>query len=391
MKKRHLHSVSGYLCIMVMLVVVLVLSACAQPAPAPAPAPATAPAPKPAPAPAPAPAPGPAPAPTSTPAPAVTKPIELRFAYHAPPLGPIAKKAHEVYAKEIEKATGGKVKVTIYPGETLTLGKDTYEAVKSGITDIGWAFVGLFPGRFPILEVNFLPSLTQSHTGQSATRILWETFNKYPQMQAEFADVKVLAFNAQDPAFIATSKKPVRTLEDLKGLKLRITGSYTTDYMKRLGAVPLSLSPADIYDSMQKGVIDGYAMNWEGTMGRRLYEQAKFITVSNWYTGAFFTIMNLSKWKSLPPDIQKAIESVSGLEAGTQVAKAMDDEEAPCRAELKKRGAEIIELSDADKAKWQEAAKPVWDKWAADAKAKGAPADEILKEILSLAEKYRIK
>jgi TRAP-type C4-dicarboxylate transport system substrate-binding protein len=388
MKNHSLALITVYFCLTLVIVAAILVSSCSSPAPVTTPAFS------------PTSSPGQTtavnkttPTSTSVPSPAqvAAKPIELRFAYHAGPIQKVAVNGLEVWAKNVEKAAGGKLKLTTYPGETLCLGKDTYEAVKNGVTDIGWAYMGFFPGRFPLNEFNFLPCLSRNANAQGATRVVMDIYNKYPQLKTEFADVKLLHFNSQDPCFIATGKKPISTLEDMKGLKLRITGSYVTDFTKNVGAVPMLISSDGVYEAMQKGVIDGYGWNWEGFTGRRMYEQTKYITLANWYLGSFFTIMNLSKWNSLPPEIQKAMESASGVEAGCLIAKTMDDEEAPARAKCKEKGIQIIDLSPAEIAKWHEAAKPSLEKWISDVKAKGAPAQEIINDTLQLYEKYSVK
>ena len=139
---------------------------------------------------------------------------------------------------------------------------------------------------------------------------------------------------------------------------------------------------------MQKGVIDGFAYTWEGFVGRRMYEVTGYLTDAKWYVAPFFTIMNLNKWNSLPPDIQKAIEGVSGLKAALILSKCMDDVEGRARQICKDRNIEIIKLSPEEKDRWQQAARPVWDKWLSNMKAKGIPGQNILDETKRLFKKY---
>ncbi|GAH90452.1 unnamed protein product, partial [marine sediment metagenome] len=221
----------------VAVIVSLVVVGCAKPTPAPAPTPSPAPAPTPAPAPAPAP----------------EKTWTLKFAFHSTAVHDLTVKGHDVWAKDVEEATGGRVKVLTYPGQTLCKGKDTWDAVKGGIADVGWAFEGLFPGKFPVTGVVFLPCLSQRGNAQTYTHVLMDLYNEFPEMQAEYADVKVLHFNCLPQQFVATSKKPVRKLEDLNGLKLRCTGTELTEFMKAQGVAPIPLGPADIYENLQKG------------------------------------------------------------------------------------------------------------------------------------------
>lgn len=321
------------------------------------------------------------------------KPIELKYATHSTPAHHNYTSGALVWIKNVEKATGGRIKITPYPSQTLCKGRDTWEAVKGGIADIAHAFVGLFPGRFPVTEVAFLPTMPMdpNSTAVSSTRVIMEAYHKFPEMQAEYADVKLLWLHTMQPCFVATKKQAVRKLEDLKGLKLRIAGTYITEYMKGQGVAPILLAPPDMYENMQKGVIDGYAYSWDGFLSRRMYEVTDYVTDARWYVGAFFTIMNLDVWKKLSPDIQKAIEGVTDLENALLMAKQYDRDTAPALELCKKRNIEVIRLSKAESARWKKAAKPIWDRWIKDVEKKGISskrAQEILDETLKLYEKY---
>jgi len=359
----------------VAVIVSLVVVGCAKPAPAPAPTPAPAPAPTPAPAPAPAPVP--------------QKPIELKFAYHSTTQHIITTEGLEVWAKNVEDTTGGRVEITSYPAESLCKSGDTYDAVRTGIADIGYAFEGLFPGRLPISEVLYLPCLALDTTGEIGSRVIMELYNKFPAIQAEYSDVKVLMLFTHEPGCIGTNKKPVRKLEDLKGLKLRTTGTYITKFMELAGAAPMSMSPSAIYENMQKGVIDGCCYSPEGFGARRLYEVSNYLTDAKWYVGPFFIIMNLDKWNSLPPDVQKEIDSVSGITAAPYLGKAFDHGAEITLNECRKEGVEIISLSEAEQRKWSKVAEPLWAEWVADMNSRGVPGQEILNECLRLFEEYK--
>jgi len=294
------------------------------------------------------------------------------------------------FVRDIEEATGGRVKIIMYPGETLCKAADTFEAVNTGIADIAMALSGYTAGRFPITEVTSLPGLAiGSLTAEIASRVQMEVYYKFPEMQAEFAGVKLLYLHCFDPAAISTSEKPVRQLEDLKGLKLRVSGVYLVEFLKRVGVAAVLMSPGEIYENMSKGVIDGAVYSPEGVCSRRIYELAKYVTFADLNVGPFYHIMNLDKWNALPPDIQKAIEGVSGVKPAMRHGKAHDDAGPLLLREIcRERGIEIIDLSPEEKARWMEAAKPVWDKWVAEMEAKGVPGRQILDETMRLYEEY---
>jgi TRAP-type C4-dicarboxylate transport system substrate-binding protein len=320
-------------------------------------------------------------------------PIELKYATHSTPAHHNYTDGALAWIKNVENATGGRVKITPYPSETLCKGKDTLEAVRGGIADIGNAFEGLFPGRFPVTEVAFLPTMPMdpNSTAVTSTRVVMELYQKIPEIQAEYAGFKLLWLHTQQPCFIATRKRAVRKLEDLKGMKLRIAGTYITDYMVNQGAAPVLISPSELYENMQKGVIDGYAYSWDGFLSRRLYEVTDYVTDARWYTGAFFTIMNLDVWNKLPADIQKAIESVTGIENAVLQARQYDRDTDPSLEICKKRKIPVITLSPQEIARWKQAAKPTWERWIKDVEKKGISrkrAQEILDETVKIYERY---
>ena len=298
--------------------------------------------------------------------------INLRYATHITAghrqyvegLGP--------WLKSIEQATNGKVKITAYPSGTLCKGKDSLEAVKGGIADIATAFIGLFPGRFPVTEVLFLPCICMdpNATAQTSTRAMMAAYKEFSEMQAEFKDVKLLFLHSIQPAFLATRDKPIKKLEDLKGMKLRIPGVYITNFINRAGGVPLLLPPAGIYEAMEKKVIDGYAYSWDGFMSRRMYEVTNYVLDNRWYVGAFITIMNRNTWNRLPEDVKKAIDKVSGLPVALRCAKAIDADTEPALAKCKERKIPVFTLTKEQQKHWREAAKPVWADWAKDVEKK---------------------
>jgi len=324
------------------------------------------------------------------------KPIRLKYATHFTDRHRQYKNGVLVWLKNIEDATGGRVKITPYPSQTLCKGKDTWEAVKGGIADIGTAFVGFFPGRFPVTEVTFLPCMNMGapNTAESATRVIMEAYERFPEMQKEYSDVKFMFLHSIEPAFVATRKKPVSTLEDLNGLKLRIAGVYTTAFMKAQGAIPMLMPPSAMYENMQKRVIDGYAYSWDGFMSRKMYEVTEYVLDAKWYVGGFFTVMNLKAWNKLPPDIQKAIDSVTGVESAVMIGKQMDYDTGPALKKCSERGIKVNKLSLAEQKKWKQAAKPIWDMWAKDAEGKGISAarpQEIIAETIKIYDKHAVR
>ncbi|OGP65154.1 MAG: hypothetical protein A2169_09115 [Deltaproteobacteria bacterium RBG_13_47_9] len=336
-------------------------------------------------------------------APSPAKVIELKFGHQNPPKGRTTEKFLNAWAKKVEEATKGRVKITMYPAESLFKAREAYEATRGGITDINWTILGYYTGRFPLTSVMTLPflNLASGHIqgqlrsgGAINSHILQELYEILPEIQAEWKEVKLLMFNCSDPYLICTTKKPVRNRDDLKGLKLRELGGPPSEMWKFLGATPVLLPMPDVYESTSKGVIDGANLPWAAIATFKLYEVLKYWTDTGTTASAMMTIMNLDKWNSLPKDIQEQIMSVSrfyGAEfAGDQGWGSEVREEILVRAEKAGYKMERVELDQGEDEKWIEiAGKPIWNKWTNDMKAKGLNGQKVLDKTIELLKKYK--
>ncbi|SDO34829.1 TRAP transporter substrate-binding protein [Desulforhopalus singaporensis] len=319
-----------------------------------------------------------------------TKQITLRFAHQNPESGLSSKNCVSPWLKQVEEATGGKVKIQPYYGQTLAKGKDMWNAVKMGITDIGWAFHGYWPGMTPVTDVISLPAMSFK-SAEKGSEVLWKLYEKYPAIQDEFKDVKVLLFYTSPPYTLITREKPVKNLDDLKGMKIRMTGGGPTDMMKALGGIPMLIPMPDNYISLQKGVIDGMGAPWEAIHVWRFYEVVDYYTEVPFPAVYFSIIMNKRKWDSLPEDIQQAIMSVGGVEGSKFWGRHFFDDMRQTGIEKVKsigKGDNIIELTAEERQKWIDlGGKPVWESWVADMEKKGvANAREILNTTIELGQ-----
>jgi TRAP-type C4-dicarboxylate transport system substrate-binding protein len=349
-----------------------------------------------------APAPTPPPKPALTPSPAPAQVIQLRFGHQNPPAARTTVKFIDPYAKKIEEATKGAVKITMYPAESLFKATEAYEATAGGMTDICFTMMSYYAGRFPLTSVMMLPFLVLSSGkidgkvrsgGAVNSHILQELYETVPEIQAEWKDVKLLQITCSDPTALFTSKKPVRNLDDLKGLKLREQGGYPSEMWKLLGATPVNMGMPDTYDAVSKGVIDGVNTSWGPAATWKLFEVLKYWNDFGTVATPVFTIMNLNKWNSLPPDIQKAITSVGGMSGaefgGDMVFGVEVRDDYLAAAEKAGKTVEKIAFDPGDYNKCKEiAGVPLWNKWVDEMKAKGLNGQKVLDATLNLLKKY---
>jgi TRAP-type transport system periplasmic protein len=342
-----------------------------------------------------------APAAAASPA-ASLKPIELRFSHQNPPTAYTTLQMLNPFGKKIEEASKGRLKVTMYPAESLAKSAENLQAVTSGLADIAWLNLGNFIGKFPVTEVGNLPFLSLPDTKYQGklmssaavnSRVFMELFGTNKDLQGEFSDVKVLVVNTSDAHFLATVKKPVRNIGDLKGMKITTYGKYAEQMYKLLGSAATVIPPPDVYDAAQKGVIDGMESN-PGIMSTwRIYEVAKYWT--DVYTNAslFAIAINKEKFNSFPPDLQQAITGVCGLDgaefAGEYSAGFGTWDSWNAAMQKSGKNMEKIPLDAGQFEVMQKASQPAWDTWITNVKSKGVDGQKIIDAIIRLQAKYK--
>ncbi|MBI5248241.1 MAG: TRAP transporter substrate-binding protein [Desulfomonile tiedjei] len=277
------------------------------------------------------------------------------------------------WAKEVEKRTNGAVKIHTFPSGTLTPLDQTYDGVVKGICDIGLSVVSYVKGRFPLSEVIDLPLGYTS--GLQATRLANAYFAKFKPK--EFDDVKMLYMHAHGPGVLIT-KKPVNKLEDLKGMKIRCTGT-SLRVVSALGGVPVAMPQTETYDAVQKGVVDGLLSPIETLQGWKFAEVAKYTTenFSTTYTLLFFTAMNKKKWDSLPKDVQETIEKINA-EWIEKSGKAWEQIDKSGKEFALSKGVTFIALSKEEEERWAKAVQPVLQDYVKMTESKGLPGGEAL-------------
>lgn len=324
-------------------------------------------------------------------APSLAQVIKLTLADQNPEMGWGPVHALSPWVKKVEEATKGRVKIDIYWAQTLAKGPDIWNAVKTGVADMGWCFHGYWPDMTPLSDVITLPSLPFI-AAEKGSEVLWKLYEKFPAIQREYKDVHVLQLWTSHPYFLITTKKQVKTMEDLKGLKIRVVGGPPTEQIKALGAIPTLIPMPDTYLSLDKGVIDGMGAPYEAIYAFRLYEIVKYYTIVPLSAVYFSMSVNKQKWESLPKDIQAAITSVSGLEAAKFWGRNFfDTAEEGVVDRVKKGNHQMVKyvVPPEELERWTKVAgEPLWKDWVKKMESKGRPeAQQVLNAALELLKK----
>lgn len=297
---------------------------------------------------------------------------ELKLGHFLPPRHTNHTALMQPWAEEVAKRSNGSLTIRIYP--SLQLGgtpEGQYNQVLSGISDISFFTPGYTPTVFPGTGIAELPYLTKN--AEHATRLLHAVFDKY--LAQEYKDVKVITFWTVDSHAIQ-SRTPIRTLEDLKGKKIRSPSAAQSDVVKALGAVPVNMPITQVYTSLERGVIDAFFAGMSASFSFKLDEVVKSITLGG--TGGnlpLFLVMNKKSYEALSPEHKKIIDETSGLQLGLRGARAYDAQGAKGIEMARKRaGVTVHTLSEAEQAKFRKAAEPVIDVWIAEREKQGIKA-----------------
>ncbi len=291
-------------------------------------------------------------------------------------------KAIQHWADDVEKRTNGKVSFEFYYGGTLTKGPQAYEGVVQGISDAAAAATGWNAGTFPLTRVTDIPLGWTS--SRQASLVSWDYYQKFHPK--EWDDVHLL-FLYTDAIGNLHTKTPVRSIDDLKGMQIRGTGS-DVPLIEALGGTPVGMPWGEVYLSLQRGIVQGMISNYASFQAAKLAEVTDYTTEHNIRSAGFWVAMNKDKWNSLDPESQKAIDEASA-DAVAFTGEALDAAQAAGRQYVLDSGDEIITPTDEEKARFDQALAPIKDDWVKEVEGKGLPGQEVLEFVLQSMQDHQ--
>lgn len=317
---------------------------------------------------------------------AQTKPIELTFNHLVPPVIPFAKVAQN-WAKMIEEKSGGRVKITFYWSASLMPQQEIFKAVQTGVADVSY-----YPLNADFQPLSFFASLplmgfTSSTQG---TEIYHKIYEQFPAVRDEFKGTTVLSTRMGAMSQIHTTKRAVQVPGDMKGLKLSGVGKQTAKFIQAGGAAPITGgAAADMYMNLERGLSDGTINHFPLILvfGTLPLLQNHAVFGEGGVSGSIeAVIMNMNKFKSLPPDVQKIVEEASDWY--TAEAIKLDISEVK-RAEAAAKGMNhnFVSIDSPEKLKpWEDVAQPLHEDWIKEMEQKGKPGRAVydaVKKLLS--------
>jgi TRAP-type transport system periplasmic protein len=308
--------------------------------------------------------------------------FELKYGALNPETLYMAKIAKSWMAK-VEKDTNGRVHFTPYWGGTLLTPPDAPEEIARGVVD-----VGNFSADYPKTGFDIVKNSGTFWYGVSMptqAKLIVDLHKKYPAMEAEYNKNKLLGHQAMAPMHLLT-KKPVRTLADFKGMKIKSTAAYIP-LLTELGAEAVMMSMFDCYLALQKGTIDGILAPLDTLVPLKFIEIVKSITMLGLsYAPQPGPVMSLKTWAKLPPDVQKVFENNAQFYSDETI-KFTTEVNNEMLAAAKKANIAIIELSPQDDKKLDEIIYRESQKKAAELEAKKLPGKAILQDVRRAAGK----
>lgn len=309
---------------------------------------------------------------------AMAQATELKLTSFVPPTHVIWADVLMPWAKELESKSGGKITVRGFPSMQLG-GKppELYRQVVQGIADLTFTLPGYTSGDFPMMALTELPGTAKD--AEDGTRKLWKNFDQF--LARDFKDTKVLMLWNSDSAGLMCREKPVRTWEDVKGMKIRTPSAAQAAQIAAMGATPIPMPITQVYNSLERGVIDAAMVPASVGLDFKVIEVAKYYTYNAPLGHSpFLVAMNKQRYDGLPADVKKAIDDSTGLQLSLKGAAIYDKQNQATLAAVKKdSNKELILLSDAENKRWRDSFKSLIQAEADKADKAGLPGAGLVK------------
>lgn len=300
---------------------------------------------------------------------------------------PVSREILLPLAEELSERSGGRITLTIHPAGAITSAGSVYEDVISGAFDIGWTLQGYTAGRYPMTEVVELPFMFDSATEGST--VLWRLYETHEALQDEYNEVEILGLWVTDPGEIL-SKKPVQLPEDMAGMRVRFAGPMQEAMLNKFGAVPVGMPAPDMYDSMERGILDGIAIGFSTVESYRLHEVITHITSGlQSFVSPQVVFMNKEKWASLSAEDQELIAELTGERMAVLGGQIYDSGKEKGIELSANGGVQFYEVTPEVREQWRARTEPLVGEWIAVMEGRGLPGQDLYDEMIRLLGEVR--
>jgi len=289
------------------------------------------------------------------------------------------------WVDELKQRSDGRLNITIFPSSEMGPVQNLADYARTGVADITWYLTGATPGRFPLTEIVQLPYMAGS--SEIGTQVLNDP-DVLKLLEPEYQGLRILYLLTTQPGNLLTSTKPVRTVDDMKGLRIRFASVTIKSFIAALGGTPVGVPPSGIADAMQKNTIDGSFLDYGGAdTAFHLGGIVKYSTEMYSFVSSFGVVMNPASYAKLSPDLQKLIDDTTRPRVD-EIGKLWDSADAPGKKYLMSEGDTPIELSKDQDALFKKIGADDTARVLAELDQKGMPATKVHAAMKTAADKY---
>ena len=286
-------------------------------------------------------------------------PVTLKFGTGGPPTAAITGKLIAPWSEEVTKASDGVLDVRVYTGPSLVTLLNSLDRTLNGVADMAYAILGPYSSQFPKTAVATLPfEITSAAEGGTA---LWHLYQR-GIIADEFDKVKLIAISAFANVTLH-SRKPIRVMADMKGVKTSVQSRLVSSTISTLGGVPITMPVSELYESLQRGVIDCVAIGWPATSTYKVNEVFSNHTHVSLGAEVAWMMMNKDSYAKLPEKGKATIDKFGGVYFSNMMARVIDDQEKESIEITKGKGQSIYTLAPDEDARWHRALAPITEGW----------------------------
>jgi len=311
--------------------------------------------------------------------------MHIKFSTWHPPVAREVKTVFTPMLEKLKAKSNGRITYTMYAGGALGKGPEHYDIVKKGLSDMGYFTATWTPGRFPLSDVLSLAvAVDGKDVGVDIGNAMYKRI-----LKQEFPGVEMIELNGCISAYLWT-RKPVKTLEDCKGLRLRSPGGHQTNYIKAIGAEPVFMPLGDVYLALETGTIDGLVTCPPLILAFKLYEVAKYGTLCTFGCVTEGIIMNEKSWKKTPDDLKPIIKEVCSNPFRTTGGLTRDVYKVMMK-QIADKGVTLYTLPEKEANRWYKGFQGETKNWVKTLEAKGLPAKKAVIMFNEECEKRGVK
>ncbi|MEW5423456.1 TRAP transporter substrate-binding protein [Amorphus sp. 3PC139-8] len=313
--------------------------------------------------------------------------MELRYNRWLPPTHHLDNRVLKPYFDKIAEVTDGRVTVT-FTSSSLGGLERQHELAVMGIADVALVSESVTPGQFPLAEIVEMPGIGEDNEAVSVA--YWRTYERFFEEKNPYPDVHLLTLATLPPYHIYNAERPVESIEDMEGLKIRAAGVLASEKVRALGGTVVPAQVTQFLELISKGVIDGCYFTDDGVYVFGFLDTLKYKTQFKGGLGglSISLVMNKAKWDQISPEDQAAITTISGEELARKIGVSYNQSIAEAQAAISKAGIETTVADDAFMAEVRERLAPLEDEWIAKANKLGVDGAAALNMLRTEAQNY---